>query len=347
MTVTHSSDVTEAQRAEGKRAYELDRQHVFHSWAAQDPFNPMTVVKTEGSFMWDETGKRYIDFSSQMVNTNIGHQHPHVVAAIQEQAATIATIAPAHVSAPRSEAARLIAERAPQGLDYVFFTNGGADANEHAIRMARLHTGKTKVLSAYRSYHGGTHLAVNVTGDPRRFASDTASTGTVHFLPCYPYRSYFHAENEAQEVARALENLENTIVLEGPDTIAALILESVPGTAGIYVPPPGYMAGVRELTEKYGIVFIADEVMSGFGRTGKWFAVDHWDITPDLITFAKGVNSGYVPLGGVVINEAIYDTFRNRAYPGGLTYSGHPLATAAAVATINVMRDENQSLIHI
>ena len=343
MTVTHSSDVTDAQRAEGKRAYELDRQHVFHSWAAQEPFNPMTVVKTQDSFVWDETGKRYIDFSSQMVNTNIGHQHPKVVAAIQEQAATIATIAPAHVSAPRSEAARLIAERAPQGMDYVFFTNGGADANEHAIRMARLHTGKTKVLSAYRSYHGGTHLAVNVTGDPRRFASDTASTGTVHFLPCYPYRSYFHAENEEQEVARALENLENTIVLEGPSTIAALILESVPGTAGIYVPPPGYLAGVRELTKKYGIVFIADEVMSGFGRTGEWFAIDHWDVTPDLITFAKGVNSGYVPLGGVVINEAIYDTFRNRVYPGGLTYSGHPLATAAAVATINAMEDEGMN----
>lgn len=340
MTLTQSNQITEDLKAEGQRAYELDRKHVFHSWSAQDPFNPMTVVKTEGSFVWDDTGKRYIDFSSQMVNTNIGHQHPRVVEAIQQQAATIATIAPAHVSAPRSEAARLIAERAPQGMDYVFFTNGGADANEHAIRMARLHTGKTKVLSTYRSYHGGTHLAVNVTGDPRRHASDTASTGTVHFMPSYPYRSYFHAQNEAEETQRALEHLEQTIVLEGASTIAALILESVPGTAGIYVPPAGYMEGVRELTKKYDIVFIADEVMSGFGRTGAWFAVDHWNVTPDLITFAKGVNSGYVPLGGVVINEAIYDTFRNRVFPGGLTYSGHPLATAAAVATINAMEDE-------
>lgn len=343
MTVTHSAEITEALKADGKRAYELDRAHVFHSWAAQGPFSPMTVVRTEGSHLWDDTGKRYIDFSSQMVNTNIGHQHPKVVAAIQEQAATITTIAPAHVSAPRSEAARLIAERAPEGMDHVFFTNGGADANEHAIRMARLHTGKTKVLSAYRSYHGGTHLAVNVTGDPRRFPSDTASTGTVHFMPCYPYRSYFHAENEAQEVERALEHLEQTIVLEGPDTIAALILETVPGTAGIYVPPTGYLTGVRELTKKYGIVFIADEVMSGFGRTGKWFAVDHWDVTPDLITFAKGVNSGYVPLGGVVINDAIYETFTDRVYPGGLTYSGHPLATAAAVATIEAMEEEQMN----
>src|SRR5699024_7385871 len=187
MTVTNTSQITEDLKAEGKRAYELDRKHVFHSWSAQDGLDPFNVVKTEGSYLWDADGKCYIDFSSQMVNTNVGHQHPKVVAAIQEQAATIATIAPAHVSAPRSEAARLIAERAPEGMDYVFFTNGGADANEHAIRMARLHTGRPKVLSAYRSYHGGTHLAVNVTGDPRRFPSDTASTGTVHFMPCYPY----------------------------------------------------------------------------------------------------------------------------------------------------------------
>jgi len=340
MSLANTSEFTETMRNEGQRAYELDRKHVFHSWSAQDALDPMNIVKTEGSFLWDSDGKRYIDFSSQMVNTNIGHQHPRVVAAIQQQAADIATIAPAHVSAPRSEAARLIAERAPAGMDYVFFTNGGADANEHAIRMARLHTGKYKVLSAYRSYHGGTDLAVNVTGDPRRFASDTATHGTVHFMPSYPYRSYFHAETEEEEVQRALEHLEQTIVLEGPDTIAALVLESIPGTAGIYVPPPGYMAGVRELTKKYGIIFIADEVMSGFGRTGTWFAIDLWDVTPDLITFAKGVNSGYVPLGGVIINEAIYDTFRERVYPGGLTYSGHPLATAAAVGAIEAMEEE-------
>lgn len=340
MTATNTSDVTEALKAEGERAYELDRQHVFHSWSAQDGLDPFKVVKTEGSYLWDADGKRYIDFSSQMVNTNVGHQHPKVVAAIQDQAAKIATVAPAHASAPRSEAARLIAQRAPEGLDYVFFTNGGADANEHATRMARLHTGKSKILSAYRSYHGGTDLAINVTGDPRRLPVDTATAGIVHFMPSYPYRSYFNAETEEQEVQRALEHLEQTIVLEGPDTIAALILEAIPGTAGIYIPPAGYMAGVRELTEKYGIIFIADEVMAGFGRTGNWFAVDMWDVTPDLITFAKGVNSGYVPLGGVIINDAIYDTFRDRTYPGGLTYSGHPLATAAAVGAIEAMTEE-------
>jgi taurine--2-oxoglutarate transaminase len=206
--------------------------------------------------------------------------------------------------------------------------------------MARLHTGRQKVLSAYRSYHGGTQLAVNVTGDPRRFANDYSSEGVVHFMPAYLYRSYFGSTTEAEETERALRHLEDMIVLEGPQNIAALILESVPGTAGIYAPPPGYLQGVRELTRRYGIVYIADEVMAGFGRTGRWFAVEHWDVVPDLLTFAKGVNSGYVPLGGVAISEAIYGTFRDRVYPGGLTYSGHPLACAAAVATINAMREE-------
>ena len=337
---TEISDITSEQIAAGQRAHELDREHVFHSWQAQGPFNPMTILKTEGSYVWDGEGNKLIDLSSQLVNTNIGHQHPGVVAAIQEQAGKLCTIAPQHVNDARSEAARLITERTPGDLDHVFFTNGGADANEHAIRMARLHTGRTKVLSAYRSYHGGTQLAVNVTGDPRRVASDNASDGVVHFFPAYPYRSYFNSTTEAEETERALKHLEDTIILEGPGNIAALILESIPGTAGIYVPPAGYMAGVRELTRKYGIVFIADEVMAGFGRTGRWFAVDHWDVTPDLITFAKGVNSGYVPLGGVAISDAIFETFRDRAYPGGLTYSGHPLACAAAVATIEAMEEE-------
>ncbi len=274
------------------------------------------------------------------MNTNIGHQHPKVIAAIQEQAAKIATIAPQHVSDVRSEAARLIAERTPGDLNKIFFTNGGADAVEHAVRMARLHTGRNKVLSAYRSYHGGTHMAVNITGDPRRFASDKATDGVVHFFPAYPYRSYFNSTTEAEETERALKHLEDTIILEGPGTIAALILETIPGTAGIYLPPPGYLQGVRELTRKYGIVYIADEVMAGFGRSGEWFAVDHWNVTPDLLTFAKGVNSGYVPLGGVAISEPIFETFREQVYPGGLTYSGHPLACAAAVATINAMEDE-------
>ncbi|MCW4463914.1 aspartate aminotransferase family protein [Glutamicibacter sp. MNS18] len=340
MTEQLTSVISAEEIAAGKRAHELDKAHVFHSWQAQGPFNPMTILRAEGSHVWDGEGRKLIDISSQLVNTNIGHQHPKVVAAIQEQAGKLATIAPQHVNDARSEAARLIAERTPGDLDKVFFTNGGADAVEHAVRMARLHTGRHKVLSAYRSYHGGTHLAVNITGDPRRFASDKATDGIVHFFPAYPYRSYFNSTTEAEETERALKHLEDTIILEGPATIAALILESIPGTAGIYLPPAGYMEGVRELTRKYGIVYIADEVMAGFGRAGEWFAINRWGITPDLITFAKGVNSGYVPLGGVAISNAIFETFRERAYPGGLTYSGHPLACAAAVATINAMQDE-------
>ncbi|MBU3750863.1 MAG: aspartate aminotransferase family protein [Mycobacterium sp.] len=326
--------------AEGRRAYELDRRHVFHSWSAQGQITPMTILAAEGSYVWDGEGNKLLDFSGQLVYTNIGHQHPRVVAAIAEQAAKLCTVAPQHVNAARSEAARLIAERTPGDLNHVFFTNGGADAVEHAVRMARLHTGRRKVLARYRSYHGGTDTAINLTGDPRRYPNDYGAAGVVHFNGPFLYRSSFYAETEEQESQRALDYLERLIAHEGPATIAAIILESVPGTAGIMVPPPGYLAGVREICDRHGIVFIADEVMAGFGRTGRWFAIDHFDVAPDLMTFAKGVTSGYVPLGGVAISDAIYASFTDRVYPGGLTYSGHPLACAAAVATINVMEDE-------
>ncbi|GHC72498.1 aspartate aminotransferase family protein [Streptomyces flavofungini] len=318
-----------------------DRAHVFHSWSAQELIAPLAVAGAEGSYFWDYEGNRYLDFTSGLVYTNIGYQHPKVVAAIQEQAATMTTFAPAFALEARSEAARLIAERTPGDLDKIFFTNGGAEAVENATRMARLHTGRPKVLSAYRSYHGGTAAAINLTGDPRRWPSDSGSAGVVRFWAPFLYRSPFHSENEAQECERALTHLEDTISFEGPATIAAIILETIPGTAGIMPPPPGYLAGVRELCDRYGIVLVLDEVMAGFGRTGKWFAVDHYDgVVPDLLTFAKGVNSGYVPLGGVAISGAIAETFARRPYPGGLTYSGHPLACAAAVATINVMAAE-------
>jgi taurine--2-oxoglutarate transaminase len=323
-----------------ERTYELDRAHVFHSWSAQRALTPMVVTKSDGSFIWDADDNRLLDFTSQLVYTNLGHQHPRIVRAIQEQAANLCTVAPQHANAARSEAARLIASHTPTGLDKVFFTNGGADANEHAIRMARLHTGRHKVLSTYRSYHGGTQLAVNVTGDPRRWASDNGSAGTVHFFGPFLYRSTFNATSEPEEAERALAHLRQVIELEGPSTIAAIVLESIPGTAGIMVPPPGYMSGVRALCDEFGIVFVADEVMAGFGRAGRWFAIELDDVVPDLLTFAKGVNSGYVPLGGVAISEAIAATFDDRVYPGGLTYSGHPLACAAAVATIRTMEDD-------
>ena len=333
-------DAFDEAREAGRRAHDLDRAHVFHSWSAQAQISPMTILAASGSHIWDGDGNRMLDFSSQMVNTNVGHQHPRVVEAIAEQARTLCTIAPQHVNVARSEAARLIAERTPGDLDRIFFTNGGADAVEHAVRMARLHTGRRKVLTRFRSYHGGTDTAINMTGDPRRWPNDYGAAGVVHFFGPFLYRTQFHSADERQECERALEHLEAVISMEGPQTIAAIVLEPVPGTAGIMVPPPGYLAGVRELCDRFGIVMIADEVMAGFGRTGEWFSINHSGVVPDLITFAKGVNSGYVPLGGVAISDAIAETFADRVYPGGLTYSGHPLATAAAVATINAMTEE-------
>ncbi|HEV2640700.1 MAG TPA: aspartate aminotransferase family protein [Actinocrinis sp.] len=343
------TDTTTAQPAfvpdpeQGKAVFARDRAHVFHSWSAQDQIAPVPIAGASGSRFWDYDGNTYLDFASQLVFTNIGHQHPKVVAAIQEQAGRLCTIAPQFANDRRAEAAELITSHAPEGLNHVFFTNGGADAIENAVRMARIHTGRPKVLTAYRSYHGNTATAISMTGDPRRWGNESAAHrdgNTAHFFGPYLYRSHFHATTEAEEGARALEHLEQTVLFEGPGTIAAIVLETVVGTAGILVPPPGYLAGVRELCDRHGILYIADEVMVGFGRTGAWFAVDNWQVAPDLIAFAKGVNSGYVPLGGVIIADHVFDTFRQQVFPGGLTYSGHPLACAAAVATINVMQDE-------
>ena len=319
---------------------ELDRAHVFHSWSAQALIDPLVIERAEGSCFWDADGKRYLDFSSQLVNVNIGHQHPRLVAAIQEQAARLCTVGPAFANHARSEAARRIAERAPGDLDVVFFTNGGAEATENAVRMARLHTGRHKVMAAYRSYHGATAGSIALTGDPRRWASEPGMSGVVRYWGPYLYRSAFHASTEEEECERALAHLRDLLMVEGANTVAAIILEPVVGTNGILVPPDGYLAGVREICDEHGIVMIADEVMSGFARCGEWFAVDRWGVTPDLICFAKGVNSGYVPLGGVVISRRIAETFAQRPYPGGLTYSGHPLACAAAVASIEIFEDE-------
>ena len=322
------------------QAYLDDRAHVFHSWSAQGTLNPTEITGGEGSYFWDSNGKKYLDFSSQLVNLNIGHQHPKLVAAIQEQAGKLCTVAPPFVNASRSEAARLITELAPGDLNMVFFTNGGAEAAEYATRMAKLHTGRYKVLTTYRSYHGSTAGAIALTGDPRRWPNETGASGAVKFWGPYPYRSAFHSTSDAQECQRALEHLENVLMVEGPQTVAMIALETVVGTNGILVPPDGYLQGVRDLCDKHGIVMMCDEVMAGFGRCGEWFAVNNWNVTPDLICFAKGVNSGYLPLGGVVISQKIADTFKDRVFPGGLTYSGHPLACAAAVASINIFKEE-------
>ncbi|MBS1836419.1 MAG: aspartate aminotransferase family protein [Actinobacteria bacterium] len=313
-----------------------DRRYVFHSWSAQQLISPLPIAGGEGSWFWDNEGNRYLDFASQLVNLNLGHQHPDMVAAIRAQADVLCTVAPPFANDVRTEAARRIVEHAPAALNRVFFTNGGAEANENAVRMARLHTGRQKVLAAYRSYHGATSTAITLTGEPRRWPSEPGAPGVVHFFGPYPYRSAFGAATEAQECERSLDHLAQVVQMEGAHTIAAIILESVVGTNGVLVPPEGYLAGVRELCDRHGILFIADEVMVGFGRVGEWFAVDRWGVQPDLLCFAKGVNSGYVPLGGVLISDDVAATFAERPYPGGLTYSGHPLAAAAAVASIAV-----------
>ena len=329
----------ELNPADGVLAYELDRAHVFHSWSAQGALTPLVIAGGSGSHVWDFDGKDYLDFSSQLVNTNVGHQHPAVIAAIKAQADVLATVAPATANLARGEAAKRIIAKADGYFNKVFFTNGGADANENAIRMARLTTGRDKVLSTYRSYHGNTGAAIVATGDWRRVPNEFAR-GHAHFFGPFLYRSEFWAATPEEESERALQHLEHVILGEGASSIAAILLETVPGTAGVLVPPPGYLQGVRALCDKYGIVMILDEVMCGFGRTGEWFAWQGFDVVPDLVTFAKGVNSGYVPAGGVLISESIANAFDTQVFPGGLTYSGHPLAMASIVGAIDAMESE-------
>ena len=342
MTTLEDLGIDDASLTDGliAAAYGNDRRHVFHSWSAQGALNPVVIAGASGSRIWDDKGTVWLDFASQLVNVNIGHQHPRMVEAIQRQAARLCTIAPSFANDVRSEAARLISERAPGNLNRVFFTNGGAEAVENAIRMAKAHTGRLKVLSAYRSYHGSTVGAISLTGEARRLDNEPGLPGVVKFFGPYPYRSPFHSADASQECERALGHLRDVVLGEGADRVAAIVLESVVGTNGILVPPDGYLAGVRALCDEFGIMMICDEVMAGFGRCGEWFAVNNWGVTPDLITFAKGVNSGYVPLGGVCISDAVAETFDSRVFQGGLTYSGHPLACAAAVESIHIMEDE-------
>lgn len=314
--------------------------YVFHSWSAQDLIDPLDVVTGQGATFTDAQGRDYLDFSSQLVNLALGHGNQRLIKAITEQAGKLATIQPAFKNSTRGELATMLIERVGDTFGSVFFTNGGADANENAVRMARGYTGRRKVMSAYRSYHGATSTAISLTGDPRRWANEPSDSSVVHFFGPYTYRSAFWAETEEEECARSLAHLEQQIILEGAGTIAAIILETVVGTNGILVPPKGYLPGVRALCDKYGIVYIADEVMAGFGRTGTLFAYENFDVIPDLITFAKGVNSGYVPLGGVIISREIQKTWSTTPYPGGLTYSGHPLACAPGVETLKIFDEE-------
>ncbi len=317
-----------------------DRDHVWHPWATQGVANGLVLSHGQGSRVWDAAGNRYLDLTSQLVFTNAGHQHPRVVAAVVNQAERLATASPNFAVDVRSEAARLVAERAGEGFDYVFFTTGGTEAVENAIRAARAVTGRRKILSSYRSYHGNTTASISATGDPRRFGNEFGIDHVRFFSP-HAYRSSFWASDEDEESARALAHLRQIIEFEGPSAVAAVLLETVIGSGGVIPPPPGYLAGVRALCDEFGAMLILDEVMAGFGRTGRWFAFERYDVVPDMFTVAKGINAGAVPLGAVVFGDRIAAAFRDRPFPGGMTYSGHPLACAAAVGAIRAMDDED------
>jgi taurine--2-oxoglutarate transaminase len=330
---------TTVDTAKGQRVRELDKEYVLHSWSVQSQIAPIPVAGGLGRYFWDYDGKKYLDFSSQLVNLSLGHQHPKVVEAIVEQARTLCTIAPSVSTDKRSELARLLAEVTPGNLKMSFFTNGGAEANENAIKIARWYTGRHKIIARYRSYHGATAGAITLTGDPRRWYAEPGMPGVVRMFDPYTYRcSAGHPD--PCPVCTGGPHLEEILQYEGPHTVAAVILETVTGTNGIIVPPDGYLQSIREVCDRHGVLLICDEVMAGFGRTGRWFACDHWDVVPDILSVAKGINSGYVPLGAVVVSEPIAEWLQDKYLAGGLTYSGHPLACAAAVASIKVFQEE-------
>ena len=310
------------------------KDHVLVSWSAQGALQPLVITGAQGS--WLHAGERRIlDFSSGLVNVNLGHGHPKVVRAIQEQAAKLCYVTPTFGEEERAELARLMAEVTPGDLTKTLFTTGGTEANEHAIRIARMFTGRHKIMTQYRSFHGQTQGSMTLGGDNRRWANEPGITGVIRFFNPDPYRSPYGASAQA-----ALAHVEEVLWYEGPQYVAAILLEPIVGYAGLIIPPDGFLRGLRELCDKHGILLIADEVMTGFGRTGKWFAVDHESVVPDMMTFAKGVNAGYVPLGGVIVNEKIAKHFDTNVLWAGLTYAGHPLACAAGVATVNAYRDE-------
>ena len=326
---------TTSEAMTGNDMVELCRRHTLFEWSAQAAVDPIPVAHSKGIYFWTPEGKRFIDFNSQLMCVNIGHGDERVINAIKEQASTLAYANPFMATEVRAKLGVKLAELAPGDIDAFFFTNGGAEANENAIRIARLFTGRHKIGARYRSYHGGTAGALTLTGDPRRWAAEPGIPG-VFRIP-----EFYHGIQRGSETAeQVLARTEEVIELEGAKTIAAIIVEPVTGTNGILVPPDGYIQGLRELCDKYGILLIADEVMSGFGRTGEWFSVDHWKVVPDLISMAKGLTSAYVQLGAVGMRRQIADHFEKNVFYGGLTYNSHPLACAAALATIDVYEED-------
>lgn len=327
--------VTAKRMVDAAQVLKDTRQHLFVSWSAQGALSPLVVTGAEGSWFFTADGRRILDFSSQLVNSNLGHQHPKVVRAIQEQAETLCYIGPPFTEEARATLARMLAEITPGDLVKTLFTTGGTEAVENAIKIARLYTGRHKILTQWRSFHGQTQGAMTAGGDNRRWANEPGIPGVVHFLNPDPYRSLFG--NDAE---KALAHVEEVIWYEGPEYIAAIMVEPIVGSAGLIVPPDGFLQGLRQLCDRHGILLILDEVMTGFGRTGKWFAAEHWNVVPDIMTFAKGVNCGYVPLGGTIVDEPIARHFDEHVLWTGLTYAGHPLACAAGIATIEAYREE-------
>src|SRR3990170_4537361 len=317
----------------------LNKEYTLFEWSAQAAYHPIPVTRAKGVYFWDADGKRYIDFNSQLMNVNIGHGDKRVIRAIQEQAAVLPYVSPYHATEARGRLGELLAEITPGNLKKSFITSGGAESNENAVKIARLVTGRHKIIARYRSFHGGTAAAITLTGDPRRWASEPGIPGVVHVLDPYRYRCRWCGELPACNL-NCLNHIEDVIQFEGPNTIAAVIVEGVTGTNGIIVPPDGYMQGLREMCTRHGILLIVDEVMSGFGRTGEWFSVNHWDVVPDIMTMAKGLTSSYVPLGAGGLRPGVYRYFDEHVFWGGLTYNSHPLGLAAALATIRVYEED-------
>lgn len=319
---------------------EINKKYVFFSWSIQEQVDPISIESGKGVTFWDRDGKQYLDFSAQLMNLNIGYQHPAVIAAIQEQAAVLCAAHPNMVHESKAMLGKMIAEVTPGDLNKVFFTLGGAEANENAIKFARLFTGKQKILTRYISYHGATYGAITLSGDYRRLPVEPGIPGVVHVFDPYCYRCPFGHTRETCH-RECVTHIERVIEYEGLKGIAALLMEGVTGSNGILVPPDDYWPRLREITKKYDILLISDEVMSGFGRTGAWFAVDNWGVIPDIMTMAKGLTSGYLPLGAVVVSDPIARYFDNKMLFMGLTYFGHPMSCAAAVATLKIYSQEN------
>jgi taurine---2-oxoglutarate transaminase len=335
MVGRHMPSSTGPAALSAQEIVDFTRRHTLFEWSAQDAVDPLPVARAKGSYFWTADGRRFLDFNSQLMCVNIGHGDERVIKAIHDQASVLAYANPFMATEARARLGAKLAEITPGDIDVFFFTNGGAEANENAIKLARMATGRHKILARYRSYHGATAGSITLTGDPRRWAAEPGIPGVVHVLD--PYHGIARGWDTAEE---SLAMLEEVIQLEGAQTIAAFILETVTGTNGILVPPDGYMQGVRELCTRHGILMICDEVMAGFGRTGEWFVVDHWKVVPDIITMAKGLTAAYVQLGAVGMRRGLADKFNDKVFYGGLTYNSHPLACAAALATIKVYEDD-------